>query len=499
MKYIFSLIIIFLGLSAFSQDQVLNAGYSIQERKKILENISILEPDFQRNPTNEKAIRLADAFLYIKKYKKAISYYEYALSIEDLNETQMENYFSALFEFGDIKLASEVSKDFYVRFKKMHLKSKVDSFESLSKSTPVYLDNYLAMNTTSNEYGLYPLFADYRIINSDKPVTINQEEVSSISPYAVSIMDTANERPQLYALMKNDKYVNSISHYDAKDKKIYITRNNSTKFNVKLNANNQSNMKIFIGNIDDFFNITNLTEFPYNSNDYSVGQPCISQDGQILYFVSDMPGGFGGTDIYRCMKLENGTWGAPINLGNVINTSGDEMFPYISPQGNALYFSSTGHSIFGGLDINKSNKTRFNVFSKPTNMGLPFNSNKDDFAIVFLDNYGSEGYFSSNRLDGVGGVDIYHFNYEKKEELKLPKAKNTKASKTIKATFDSPKKDNIIVNDDIDFREKKKVSETNSTSQPTKTDASTEIEFSNSKKTAPTNTPSGSSDIQFAH
>jgi hypothetical protein len=121
-----------------------------------------------------------------------------------------------------------------------------------------------------------------------------------------------------------------------------------------------------------------------------------------------MPGGYGGTDIYRCMKLENGSWGAPINLGREINTPGDEMYPYISPKDNSLYFSSTGHSIFGGLDINKSRKSRSHVYEKPVNLGLPINSNKDDFAFVFLDENEKAGFFSSNRSGGVGGVDIYY-------------------------------------------------------------------------------------------
>ena len=166
-------------------------------------------------------------------------------------------------------------------------------------------------------------------------------------------------------------------------------------------------------------NITNFRDFQHNSENYSVGHPYISNDGELLYFMSNKPGGFGGSDIYMCVKLLDGTWAAPMNLGSTINTSGDELYPYCSPAG-ALYYSSTGHSLFGGLDIVKSYRSRSNVFSKPENLGFPINSNRDDFAFCFLDKYGTEGFFSSNRADGVGGSDIYRFNFFSRKVCKDP-------------------------------------------------------------------------------
>jgi len=144
---------------------------------------------------------------------------------------------------------------------------------------------------------------------------------------------------------------------------------------------------------------------PFNSNDYATGHPSISKDGQYLYFASNMPGGQGGTDIW-VSKREGDSWGTPQNLGKEINTAGDETFPYISAN-NMLYFSSNGHTGFGGLDVFAS-VMKNGKWSSPSNLLPPINSSDDDFGIIFKDD--NSGYFSSNRAGGKGSDDLYGFN-----------------------------------------------------------------------------------------
>jgi outer membrane protein OmpA-like peptidoglycan-associated protein len=149
-------------------------------------------------------------------------------------------------------------------------------------------------------------------------------------------------------------------------------------------------------------------EFSFNSDEYSVGHPALTADGQTLYFVSDMPGGYGGTDLYRSKK-EGDSWGTPENLGPELNTEGDEMFPYVDSEGE-LYFSSDGHGGLGGLDIYRV-KDYSGTWGKVKNMGAPINSSYDDFGLV----YGGEkkrGYFTSDRKGGKGLDDIYTFENE---------------------------------------------------------------------------------------
>lgn len=152
---------------------------------------------------------------------------------------------------------------------------------------------------------------------------------------------------------------------------------------------------------------SNLQSFPCNSEDYRIKDAFISNDGKLIYFSSDMPGGFGGYDLYVAEKHLN-RWEPPINLGPEINTEYDELSP--SSDGNGyLYFSSDGYLGLGGLDIYKVFiKEEFNTYGEVTNIGAPFNSRDDDKDFIIRSDR-DEGYFSSNREGGKGAYDIYHF------------------------------------------------------------------------------------------
>jgi peptidoglycan-associated lipoprotein len=143
-----------------------------------------------------------------------------------------------------------------------------------------------------------------------------------------------------------------------------------------------------------------------SSDSATVGQPSLSADGQTLYFVSDMPGGQGGKDIWMSSyEKKTKSWGKPVNLGNKINTPDDDMFPFIAND-NTLYFSSKGHLGMGGLDIFKSKMTASGSWEEPVNMRYPINTPADDFAFI-VDESNDRGYLSSNRDGGRGGDDIY--------------------------------------------------------------------------------------------
>ena len=148
-----------------------------------------------------------------------------------------------------------------------------------------------------------------------------------------------------------------------------------------------------------------IMPFFLNSKDFSVGHPSLSADGQTLYFVSDMPGGQGGTDIWMC-KREGDSWGPATNLGNVVNSSENEMFTSIQNDGT-LNFASNGHPGYGALDIFKT-KIKNGTWTTPENLHPPVNSPSDDFAIAVAPG-DKNGFFSSNRAEGVGSDDIYAF------------------------------------------------------------------------------------------
>lgn len=145
-----------------------------------------------------------------------------------------------------------------------------------------------------------------------------------------------------------------------------------------------------------------VEKLPFNDDAYSCGHPALTADGKTMVFVSDIPGGFGGTDLYLS-KFDGKNWGTPVNLGSSINTQGDEEFPYLHPAG-ALFFSSNGHPGMGGLDVFAASQDG-DRWSNPVNAGYPLNSSRDDFGIVWTKGQ-PKGYFSSNR---GGNDDIYTF------------------------------------------------------------------------------------------
>jgi outer membrane protein OmpA-like peptidoglycan-associated protein/tetratricopeptide (TPR) repeat protein len=164
-------------------------------------------------------------------------------------------------------------------------------------------------------------------------------------------------------------------------------------------------------------NFTGESSFKYNGTDYSVEHPSLSPDGQFLYFASNKKGGVGAFDIYSC-KRKDSTWDIPKNLGKLVNTDGNEMFPFADALGN-LYFASDGWPGLGALDIFYVQMKDGLPVGPPLNLGYPVNSSYDDFGIVLAAN-NTSGYFSSNRRKG--NDDIYHFEYLKneKENVKVP-------------------------------------------------------------------------------
>lgn len=204
-----------------------------------------------------------------------------------------------------------------------------------------------------------------------------------------------------FALELKNKYNFGPSTFFEKDSTMYYTSNNpkeKSKKNGYLNLRIQSAEFIY-------GKWRSIEKFPFNSTDYACAHPSISNDGHALYFSSNMPGGFGGMDLYVCYWINDSAWSTPINLGNKINTKKEEVFPFISTD-NKLYYSSNGLVGYGGLDIfvfdfNKPQIT-------PIQLPAPINSSDDDFGLITYRN-SSNGFFSSNREKNGIDDDIYSF------------------------------------------------------------------------------------------
>jgi len=189
-------------------------------------------------------------------------------------------------------------------------------------------------------------------------------------------------------------------------KTIYFTANNYYEKKFLTDSSGINNLQMFRASLGIDGKWTLKEKLPFNHVDYSVGHPALSHDDKKLYFVSNMPGGYGQTDIYVVDINADGSFGTPRNMGGKINSAKREMFPYIGKD-NILYFSSDGHGGHGELDIFAS-KIYDTTVSEPLNLDTPVNSEADDFAFI-IDDMKDRGFFSSNREEGKGDDDIYSF------------------------------------------------------------------------------------------
>jgi len=283
------------------------------------------------------------------------------------------------------------------------------------------IENIHTINSTVSEFGATP-FQGQLLFVSDRGLR-EDGGTSSESVYGW----TGNAYLQMYSARDGivEKY--PLSWYDAnhhvgpvtisnKYNEVYfsVTRKLTSRERRKASRAATVNIEIFVNDLTAPDWGKQARPFRYNNIiEWSVGDPFLSVSGDTLYFVSDMPGGFGGTDIYYCVRGSDGQWGEAVNLGPLVNTLRDERSPALDSQGN-LFFSSDGHLGMGGLDIFM---VRLGQNTKPTNLGYPINSPGDDFSPRFA--HGSSGFMASNRIGGKGSDDIYRFNLNREIKIDL--------------------------------------------------------------------------------
>ncbi|HEY4652571.1 MAG TPA: OmpA family protein [Pontibacter sp.] len=240
--------------------------------------------------------------------------------------------------------------------------------------------------------------------------------------YAPAKTDTTWGTPEALPSSINTSYHNGPGVFLDKDQTLYFTRTRVVRREVT--KNNPDPTSWFKGteggtHINRLGIYTSVKKngkwkkakaFKYNKTEqYSIGHPAITPDGSTLYFVSDMPGGYGETDIYYSERQADGQWGPPVNAGSKVNTPGRESFPTLAPDGT-LYFSSDGHLGMGGLDLFKAVGTP-KAWTGVENLKYPLNTSHDDFGMA-MDPSGKTGLLSSGRLgqDGLDDIFLYKEN-----------------------------------------------------------------------------------------
>lgn len=227
------------------------------------------------------------------------------------------------------------------------------------------------------------------------------------------VSEGALSNPTKFGGNLNSKFNESTPAFTKDGKTVYFTRNNYLDGKKGKDTRKSTLLKIYKATLDGD-KWSNISELPFDNDQYDVAHPALSPDEKTLYFASNMPGTLGQSDLYKVAINADGSYGTPENLGNVINTEGRETFPMVTSEGE-LYFASDGHPGLGGLDIFVSKAEKDGSYKDVLNVGEPLNSSHDDFG--FLINEKTRlGFVTSNRDGGQGGDDIYKFKETKKIE-----------------------------------------------------------------------------------
>ena len=355
--------------------------------------------------------RLANCYYFINDTKKAEMYYKRVAKSKDANPEAIYNYAQTLKANGKFSDYNTWMKNFA---KLSPNDTRVKEFMKNPNYIPKIMDD-MARYTATNMEDINSEYADFGGIvygkdfyfasgrnTSRKTYQWNEEPYLEI--YKATNVGGTMKNAELLNGDVNTKYHESNAVISADGKRMYFDRNDYFEGDYDKSASGINQINLYYAENIDGKGWSGVVSAPFNNNEYSTGHPALSQDGNTLYFVSDMPGGKGGSDIYMVAINSDGSLGTPKRLGDNINTEGKELFPYLDSNGT-LYFSSNGHMGIGGLDVFYA-EAQGDGFGVVNNLGKGVNSSADDFAYKY-DPTSQSGYVSSNREGGMGSDDIY--------------------------------------------------------------------------------------------
>lgn len=436
-KSLFTLLFVCLAAIPF-----LNAQSARQKKADIMfskfayaQAIPFYEEMVVANDNTSHALeRLAESYLLLRDFEKSIPYFERFIESDNTPSNYYFKYGMALKSIGKEKEALYWLK----RYKKLNKNDKlVKQFLKDGNLASVVFNSRerydvepVDFNSEYNDFGAIN-FNGRTYFSSSRPLQEKNMDLYEwdnqpwLDIFYMEQDDSFSGRLSDQSIVPMDGEINSEFHESSlafstdykNDTIIYFTRNNhfqnktgyhEIKYKEEKLIEKRNNLKIYKAEkVDGEWKVTRNLKI--NADHYSTGHPSVNPNRTKLYFASDRPGGYGGTDIYYCDIHPRGGVGKPVNAGPVVNTAGNEMFPFVNNAGK-LFFSSDGHVGFGQLDVFATVTDEQDNVVDVINLGKPINSEKDDFSF-FSNEDGTKGFVSSNRKGGKGGDDIYRFDF----------------------------------------------------------------------------------------
>lgn len=406
-------------LFASAQRKYLQEGDDFYKRRMYLEAIASYKLALQEDVVVKKFYmtqQIAKTYKRLFDYKNAAEWYGKLMEFKDDNTAEnMFEYAEILMNLEQYDKAAEIFKAYCIKSGKPDLAGKYAALCKWPKDNAGMSKSYNTYRTNIETGGRSMGVAIYNngIIYA---LPQNQDYAVKTTYYDLAFASAADSINFGTSVVlpgeTNRSFYEGTPFLSADGKFLYFTSNatetekfvEGKKKKAGISSSGMNVLHIYRAEkVNDSWK--HITELNVNSEEYNCAFPSLSADGKTLYFSSDMPGGFGGFDLYMSTLTNDGKWSAPKNLGTTVNTDRDEFYPYV--YGDKFYFSSRGLPGFGGADIYEAD-LKEGIPGNARNMGKPFNSPKDDFSFI-MSTTGKAGYFSSNR-DGETGYDhIYYF------------------------------------------------------------------------------------------
>lgn len=421
---VYSLFLSAFFLQGFSQKTVVSRAEKEYDRFAYVDAIDNYEKVAEKGYQDEKMFqKLGNAYYFKAELPQALKWYDQLFAVYPNQEPEyFYRYSQVLKSTGDYVKADQILEQF-------NQKKGNDKRGILFKENRNYLEEIKANSSRFQvvDAGVNSKFSDYgSSFFGTKLVFASARDTGGVSKkvfkwtnksftnlyWSEMKPDGEMGTPERFERKINSKFNESTPVFTKDGQTMYFTRNNFLEGKRGKDANKNTLLKLYKATIDKEGEWRNVTELPFNSNNYSVAHPALSVDEKTLYFASDMTGTLGQSDLFKVKINEDGTYGVPENLGPEINTEGRETFPFVSND-NELYFASDGRPGLGGLDVFVAKIEVDQSFYGIQNVGEPINSKQDDFAFL-IDSKNRNGFFTSNREGGKGYDDIYRFVENKK-------------------------------------------------------------------------------------